>query len=391
MLRITILWIALATQLFSAASAGHIGTVGDHKFYVETSESYTWLEASKECLEKGMVLLSIESSEKQELLDDIADDLPSISWIGGMKINSQFEWIFKGQSFDYTNWDADEYEDEDEYCVELRMRESRYRGTWNYRNCNEYNGYICEEIPAVKEKDNEMQEELSNLKLESDNCSEGLSNLRRELVNRSNELSNLTLKLDNRSKEVSNLKLESDNQSKKLSNLRQKLEKCSATETNMKIIENMSTFEKSIKNEINRLEISMNQQFSQLPQSTSEMSLKQYIKENVSKYLKDIKEEINRQEKSLNVPIKQILDIALNLTYCRSTQSDNTNPIKTNKIHDSTETSEIAAKSSDTANANEFTKVSEKANKMSNFLFDKLFQGENMNVTYTNKNFYFQF
>ncbi|XP_073822436.1 collectin-11-like [Musca autumnalis] len=238
----TYFWIALAAQLYATASAGSYKNDGADRIYIEESEEYTWFEASQECLNRGMTLIAVDSRAKQQKLSDIINDLQSRFWIGGFKkSSSQFVWIFKGQSFDFTNWDENEpnnkYNNED--CVELLSSDSGI--SWNDATCTLKLGYICEEITARKENDIEME----LLKDTSEN---------NVLDNRNKDLLNFILK----SKEIDIKKY---------------------------IQENMATITKDIKEEINRLQISINKQISQLSRATTEKSVQENVDESVSAYL----------------------------------------------------------------------------------------------------------
>ncbi|XP_073822437.1 uncharacterized protein [Musca autumnalis] len=263
----TYFWIALAAQLYATASAGSFKNDGGTRIYIEDFEEYTWLEAAQECLNRGMTLIAVDSSAKQQRLIDIINDLQSRLWIGGFrKSSSQFAWIFKGQSFDYTNWDENEPNNKynNEYCVELLSSDSEM--PWNDAPCTLKLGYICE----GKENDIEMEV----LKDTSENSV-----------------------LDNRNKDLLNINLESK-------------------EIDIKkyIQENMSTFAKDIKEELTRLEISINKQISQLSRATNEKSVQEYVEETVSADLNKIK----RYEKS------PILNLVLNPIYRKSVTNDDT-------------------------------------------------------------------
>ncbi|XP_073822440.1 uncharacterized protein [Musca autumnalis] len=406
-MRTTYLWIALAA-LYSAASAGFYKHIGDDIFYIERSENVTWFAASNNCLNRGMVLVAIDSSEKHQQLETIKDDLHERSWTGGLRTtNDQFRWIFKGQSFNYTNWSKKQPDNDKniEDCVEVLSHEM----TWNDLNCNTLLGYICEEIPAVKEKDKEMQ-------LLKETSGNELTQLKMELGERNNELLNLKLQSDNCTNELSNLKMESENCTTELSKSKLQSEKCS-NEMSVKeyIKENVSNYLKDIKeeitrqgisfnepltqvlnlalnqssgislidvkNEINRLETSMKEQYSKLSQPTTEINVKNDFGENLSTHLKDIKEEIHRQGISLNEPIAKILGIVLNRTCGISYRNDNSNPIETNEIltsekNQSTDTVEITG-----VDPSKF-----------NLVFDKLFRKtQEMKVYQSNANENFNF
>ncbi|XP_073822438.1 uncharacterized protein [Musca autumnalis] len=265
----TFLWIALAAQLYATASAGSFKNDGGDIIYIEESEEYTWFEASQECLNRGMTLIALDSSAKQQKLKGLTY-APEL-WIGGFRTSSsQFAWIFKGQSFDYTNWDENEpgNENNNEYCVELLSYHSEM--TWNDAPCTLKLGYICEGITAQKESDIEM-----------------------ELLKDTSK----TNVLDNHNKDLLNFNLESK-------------------EIDIKkyIQENISTIAKDIKEEINRLEISINKKISQLFRATTEKSVQENVEETVSAYLNKLK----RYETS------PLLNVVLNPIYHKSVTNDDT-------------------------------------------------------------------
>ncbi|XP_071940891.1 uncharacterized protein [Antedon mediterranea] len=110
--------------------------------YKFSSESVTWTDAQRKCMEDDAVLVIIEDEqEKTMLMDRTSGDL----WIG---LNDQVEEgsFFWGDCnvtspWQQQQWGPDEpiNEEDDQDCVVMMSS-----GTWNVKSCDQINKYVCE-------------------------------------------------------------------------------------------------------------------------------------------------------------------------------------------------------------------------------------------------------
>ncbi|XP_073822447.1 uncharacterized protein isoform X2 [Musca autumnalis] len=155
MIRTTILWATLAGFFCAVASSGFVKTQDGDTFYIETSAKFTWYEALSDCVRLKMTLVAIYSPEKSQKLANLGYVDSVRVWIGGHDLTNgrQFQWISNSHIFDYTNWNKGEPNNRNEHCVEMFYPSM----LWNDAPCDHRRGFICEEIPAVTEKDREIK------------------------------------------------------------------------------------------------------------------------------------------------------------------------------------------------------------------------------------------
>lgn len=77
-----------------------------HKYcYITTNMS--WGDAESLCVSKGGHLVSINSLEEQDFIQDMIDSVgKDNTWLGGYLEDGEWKWT-DGSDFDYSNWDTD--------------------------------------------------------------------------------------------------------------------------------------------------------------------------------------------------------------------------------------------------------------------------------------------
>ncbi|XP_058979961.1 lectin subunit alpha-like [Musca domestica] len=180
--RRTLLWTLLAVQLLCVAGYSKFATTSDgNSYYVETSMAFSWYEALSACASLKMTLLTVDSYSKRMQVDALRLSANAQVWIGGhdLKSSRSFEWISNGKSFDYRNWYSGEPNSKEENCVEMTFPALG----WNDVRCSKFRGYICEETPAAKEKNQEikkLKEELARKAVLLDERAKKVQQLERE-------------------------------------------------------------------------------------------------------------------------------------------------------------------------------------------------------------------
>ncbi|TMW42077.1 hypothetical protein DOY81_012843 [Sarcophaga bullata] len=134
----------------------HIGSDG-REYLIEFRYKYNWSQAWHECDRWNRQLLTIDSSEKQDVINKVFEGagLPVHFWLGandGYKsdVNTEkhFFWSATGKQFTYTNWDGNGPNNNDVniHCVLMHTP----FGKWISNNCEDKFGFICEEKQSLE-------------------------------------------------------------------------------------------------------------------------------------------------------------------------------------------------------------------------------------------------
>ncbi|KFM78117.1 Macrophage mannose receptor 1, partial [Stegodyphus mimosarum] len=128
---------------------------GERCYYFDTKSAVTWYEANFICMRRGGTLVSIHSQEEVDVLHQFVRYTQFSLHIGlyrHMQYDEEFVWA-DGSNFDFTFWDADEPNSEDEKCVEMLT------GTmeWNDISCQQKRGFICS-MPKMAPNDTHQDE-----------------------------------------------------------------------------------------------------------------------------------------------------------------------------------------------------------------------------------------
>ncbi|XP_061387553.1 lectin subunit alpha-like [Musca vetustissima] len=128
----------------------------NNRYLIEIRNKYNWFQSDAECKVNNMDLLSIESAEKMQEINDLINTVfkgkeKPLLYIGGNNLadRKQFLWTPTGHKFQYTNWsefEPNNYE-KNERCVHLGLYDD---GTWNDIDCDMKFGFICEDNKQVK-------------------------------------------------------------------------------------------------------------------------------------------------------------------------------------------------------------------------------------------------
>ncbi len=82
----------------------------DGNYYKAFEESLDWFEAKARCEEMGGHLMTVTSSEEQNIIADLLNNSPRDNyWLGATdtEVEGEWKWI-TGEPFEYTNWNAGE-------------------------------------------------------------------------------------------------------------------------------------------------------------------------------------------------------------------------------------------------------------------------------------------
>uniref|UniRef100_A0A8B9EC39 Macrophage mannose receptor 1 n=1 Tax=Anser cygnoides TaxID=8845 RepID=A0A8B9EC39_ANSCY len=114
-----------------------------HCYYIESSSTRNWAQASLECLRLGSSLVSVEDSAEASFLTYTIEPLEgktSTFWTG-MYRNVDGEWLWlDNTAVNFVNWNVGEPSpQQNEHCVEMYANS----GYWNNNYCSSYKGYIC--------------------------------------------------------------------------------------------------------------------------------------------------------------------------------------------------------------------------------------------------------
>ncbi|XP_045141549.1 macrophage mannose receptor 1 [Echinops telfairi] len=112
-----------------------------HCYYIESSYTRSWGQASLECLRMGSTLVSIESAAESDFLSYRVEPLKSKTnfWIGLYRnVDGMWLWI-NNNPVSFVNWNTGDPTGERNDCVHLLSAS----GFWNNIHCSSYKGYIC--------------------------------------------------------------------------------------------------------------------------------------------------------------------------------------------------------------------------------------------------------
>ncbi|XP_061388521.1 lectin subunit alpha-like [Musca vetustissima] len=134
---------------------------GNETIFIEREYKYNWYQARNECLLKNMTLITVDTSEKSELLTSLLKRIFEKShnlWIGADELGQEdhFVWSSTGKRFEFTNWSKGKpsHNQGQEHCVNL-WESSDFE--WNDAPCNELKGFICEENLHLRAAKQELQ------------------------------------------------------------------------------------------------------------------------------------------------------------------------------------------------------------------------------------------
>uniref|UniRef100_A0A2K6G8N3 Mannose receptor C-type 1 n=1 Tax=Propithecus coquereli TaxID=379532 RepID=A0A2K6G8N3_PROCO len=118
-----------------------------HCYYIESSYTRNWGQASLECLRMGSSLVSIESAAESSFLSYQVEPLKSKTnfWIGLYRnIEGMWLWV-NNNPVSFVNWNTGDPSGERSDCVVLYASS----GFWNNIHCSSYKGYICKRPKIV--------------------------------------------------------------------------------------------------------------------------------------------------------------------------------------------------------------------------------------------------
>ncbi|XP_028934045.1 macrophage mannose receptor 1 [Ornithorhynchus anatinus] len=121
-----------------------------HCYYVESSTSRNWGQASLECMRLGATLVSIDSAAESHFLTYIVEPFQSKTnfWTGLFR-NVDGIWLWSNNNpVTFVNWNSKEPSNDNNHedCVELYSSS----GFWNDLGCSSYKGYICKKPKVIE-------------------------------------------------------------------------------------------------------------------------------------------------------------------------------------------------------------------------------------------------
>ncbi|XP_054245985.1 macrophage mannose receptor 1-like [Indicator indicator] len=121
-----------------------------HCYYIESSSTRNWAQASLECLRLGASLVSVEDSAEANFLANAIAPLEgkvSAFWTG-MYRNVDGQWLWLDNTVvDFVNWNVGEPSSlQNEHCVEMYADS----GYWNNNYCSSFKSFVCKK-PKIAE------------------------------------------------------------------------------------------------------------------------------------------------------------------------------------------------------------------------------------------------
>ncbi|XP_044863743.1 macrophage mannose receptor 1-like isoform X1 [Mauremys mutica] len=121
-----------------------------HCYYIESSYTRNWAQASRECTRLDATLASVEDHAESIFLSHSIKPLESkitSFWIGMTK-NVNGQWLWRDNTaVDFVNWNEEEPSSYgNEKCVEMYASS----GYWNDAQCSYKRGYICKKSESIK-------------------------------------------------------------------------------------------------------------------------------------------------------------------------------------------------------------------------------------------------
>ncbi|CAM5119923.1 unnamed protein product [Natator depressus] len=121
-----------------------------HCYYIESSYTRNWAQASRECTRLDATLASIEDHAESIFLSHSIKPLESkiSSFWTGMSKNVNGQWLWRDNTaVDFVNWNEGEPSSYgNEKCVEMYASS----GYWNDAQCSYKRGYICKKSESIK-------------------------------------------------------------------------------------------------------------------------------------------------------------------------------------------------------------------------------------------------
>ncbi|XP_005387016.1 PREDICTED: macrophage mannose receptor 1 [Chinchilla lanigera] len=112
-----------------------------HCYYIESSFTRNWGQASLECLRMSSTLVSIENAAESSFLSYRVEPLRSKTnfWIGLFR-NVEGKWLWLNNSpLSFVNWNSGDPSTERNDCVVMAASS----GAWTNIHCSSYKGFIC--------------------------------------------------------------------------------------------------------------------------------------------------------------------------------------------------------------------------------------------------------
>lgn len=118
-----------------------------HCYYIESSFTRNWGQASLECLRMGATLASIENAAEADFLSYHVEPLQSKTnfWIGFYR-NVEGTWLWiDNVPLSYVNWNSGDPSGDRNDCTALVAK----NGYWTNIHCSSYKGFICKRSKIV--------------------------------------------------------------------------------------------------------------------------------------------------------------------------------------------------------------------------------------------------
>ncbi|XP_050795449.1 macrophage mannose receptor 1-like [Gopherus flavomarginatus] len=137
-----------------------------HCYFIESSSTRNWAQASLECLRLGASLVSVEDSAEANFLAHNLEPLEEKSstfWTGMYRnVDGQWLWL-DSTAVDFVNWNVGEpSSQQNEHCVEMYANS----GHWNNIYCSSYKGYVCKKPKIVEVQSTEKPPDKKAVKKE---------------------------------------------------------------------------------------------------------------------------------------------------------------------------------------------------------------------------------
>ncbi|KAM7357071.1 lectin subunit alpha-like [Cochliomyia hominivorax] len=176
-----------------------------NKYYIETEQKFSWTEALIKCMELDMTLMSVDTEEKANEIDQIFKKefgKTIYVWIGGIRSRyprDHFVWFSTGKEFNYTHWEKNNpnFQRENQFCVEIGYDNME----WNDLTCYTQIGFICE----MAETKQQLYKEIENLRTKLKQQNRKGDELEIEKIVLKKELNNLKMTVKQQEKHVKDL------------------------------------------------------------------------------------------------------------------------------------------------------------------------------------------
>ncbi|KFO21624.1 Macrophage mannose receptor 1 [Fukomys damarensis] len=118
-----------------------------HCYYIESSFTRNWGQATLECLRMSSYLVSIENAAESSFISYLVEPLRSKTnfWIGLFR-NVEGKWLWINNSpLSFVNWNSGDPSTERNDCVALAAS----TGLWSNIHCSSYKGFICKRAKII--------------------------------------------------------------------------------------------------------------------------------------------------------------------------------------------------------------------------------------------------